>query len=242
MINIRAKKTFLFIFNFSLIFSQPVFTAASTKLAAGSAENHDSIEKQILYNGRAWRNLYSKIKGDQFLFSTDLLDGTVTIGTRTFSNLLVKYDIYNDELLTITDHGIILQLNKEMVDDFSMNYDGKIYLFRRLDADSVNTLSGYVNVLYDGNISLFVKYRKEILLMAVENKFDLFNQLHKIYLKKDGELIQINSKRDFLNQLKDHMQELRSFIKGNKLKITKKNPESFKTVIEYYDKLRYPMQ
>jgi hypothetical protein len=242
MINLKAKRMFLFIINLSLICLLPAFTASGTDLAAVSSENHDSIEKQILYNGRAWRNLYSRVKGDQFLFTTDLLNGTVTIGPRTFANLQVKYDIYNDELLTITDHGIILQLNKEMIDYFSMSFNRKIYLFSRLDADSINTLSGYVNVLYDGNISLFVKYRKEILLLAVENKFDLFNQLHKIYLKKEGVIIQVNSKRDFLNQLKDHKQEVRSFIKSNKLKITKKNPESFRPVVEYYDRLRYPKQ
>jgi len=242
MINLKAKRIFLFIINLLLTGCLPVFIAAGTELVPASDAKHDSIEKQILYNGRAWRNLYSRIKGDQFLFSANLLNGTVTIGPRTFKNLLVKYDIYNDEILTTTDHGIILQLNKEMIDFFSINYDGKSYLFKRLDADSTNTLSGYVNVLYDSNISLYIKYRKEILLLAVENKFDLFNQLHKIYLKKGGVIILVNNRRDFLNQLKDHKQEVRSFIKSNKLKITKKIPESFQPVVEYYDRLQYPKQ
>lgn len=237
-----AKRIFLFIINISLIFCLPGFAASGVELPAASAGNHDSIEKQILFNGRAWRNLYSRIKGDQFLFTADLLDGTVTIGSKTFDNLKVKYDIYNDELLSITDHGIILQLNKEMIDYFSMSYNNRKYLFKRLDADSINNLSGYVNVLYNGKNSLFVKYRKEILFLAVDDKFDLFNQLHKIYLEKQGVIILINSKRDFLNQLKDHKQEIRSFIKSNKLKITKKSPESFQPVIEYYDRLQYPDQ
>jgi hypothetical protein len=242
MINLKGKRIFLFIINLSLIYCLSDFTSTVKGFALASSEDHDSIEKQILYNGRAWRNLYSRIKGDQFLFTTDLLPGSVKIGKRTFDNLLVKYDIYNDELLTITDHGIILQLNKEMIDYFDMKYFGKVYLFKRLDADSINVLSGYVNVLYDGSISLFVKYRKEILLLAVENKFDLFNQMQKIYLKKDGEIILINSKRNFLNQLEDRKQQVRTFIKSNKIKITKKNPESFQPVVEYYDKLRYPKQ
>ena len=170
------------------------------------------------------------------------MPGSVTIGKRTFENLILKYDIYNDELLTTTDHGIILQLNKEMVDYFNMTYINKTYFFKRLDADSINALSGYVCVLFEGHVSLLVKYRKEILLLAVENRYDLFNQLHKIYLKKDGEIILINSKRDFLKQLEDRKPQVRTFIKSNKLKITKKTPESFQPVIEYYDRLRYPNQ
>jgi hypothetical protein len=242
MINLRGKRIFLFIIDVTLIYCLSDFTSTVMGFVASYPENHDSIEKQILYNGRAWRNLYTKIKGDQFLFTADLLPGSVTIGKRTFENLILKYDIYNDELLTTTDHGIILQLNKEMVDYFNMKYIDKTYFFKKLDADSLNTLSGYVNILYEGHVSLLVKYRKEILLLAVENKYDLFNQLHKIYLKKDGEIILINSKRDFLKQLEDRKQQVRTYIKSNRLKITKKNPESFQPVIEYYDRLRYPNQ
>jgi len=196
----------------------------------------DTIELQILNNGRAWRNLYYKIKGDQFLFSAEFLPGSVTIEGRTFNNLKLKYDIYNDELIMITDNGIIIQINKEMVEAFSMIFD-KIYNFKKLEADTLNSISGYVNVLYDGNTSLYVKYRKEILQLAVENKYDLFNQINRIYVKKDGVLSRVDSKREFLNLFKDKKQQLHTFIKANKLKLSRKNPASFKPVIEYYDTL-----
>jgi hypothetical protein len=196
----------------------------------------DTIELQILNNGRAWRNLYYKIKGDQFLYSPDFLPGSVTIEGRTFSNLKLKYDIYNDELIMITANGIIIQLNKEMVEAFSMNPDN-IYNFTKLEADTLNSLSGYVNVLYEGNTSLFVKYRKEILQLAVENKYDMFNQINRIYVKKDGVISRVDTKREFLNLFKDKKQLLHAFIRSKKLKLSRKNPGSFKPVIEYYDTL-----
>jgi predicted nucleotide-binding protein len=166
------------------------------------------------------------------------MPGSVVINDKEFNNLQVRYDIYNDELLTITDRGIIIQLNKEMIDFFSMEYNNKVFHFKNIDADSLSSLSGYVNVLYDGKTPLYVKYRKEILLLAVENKYDLFNQINKIYLQKYGKFIQINSKKEFLGILKDQKQQVHNFIKTNNIRISKKNPESFKPVIEYYDKLR----
>jgi hypothetical protein len=201
--------------------------------------DHDSIGKQILYNGRVWRNLYSRIMGDQFLFTKEFLPGAVTIEGKLFSDLKLKYDIYSDELLSFTDHGIILQLNKEKVENFSLDFENKVYQFRRIDPDSVNSLSGYMNVLYSGNTSLFVKYRKEILLLAVDNKYDLFSQTNKIFLKKNGKIYLVNSKMDFLRLLNDHKKQVKSFIKTNKLKITKKDPWSFSPVVEYYDKLQH---
>lgn len=211
---------------------------------AGSGAIHranvnDSIDIQLLYNGRAWRNLYYKIKGDQFLFSTEFLTGSVTVEGKTFNNLPLKYDIFNDELLAITDHGIILQLNKEMIDLFTMNYQDQIFNFKKLDADSLNSLSGYVNVLYDGGTSLYIKYKKEILLLAVENKYDMFNQINRIFVEKNGKIFKVNSKGELLKLLGDQKHQVRSFIRSNKIRISRKNPDSFKQVIEYYDKLQH---
>lgn len=200
---------------------------------------NDSIDIQLLYNGRAWRNLYYKIRGDQFLFSTEFLDGSVTIEGKTFKNLSFKYDIFNDELLTITDHNIILQLNKEMIDLFTMKYQDRIFNFKRLNADSLNALSGFVNILYDGGTSLYVKYRKEILLLAVENKYDMFNQVNRIFVEKNGQIFRVDSKAELLKLLEDQKRLVRSFIRSSKLRISRRNPDSFKPVIEYYDKLHH---
>jgi hypothetical protein len=230
MNNLMRRLLIIFSLFLLLIFYNPSF--------AGGVELSDTIEVQILNNGRAWRNLYYKIKGDQFLYSPELLPGSVTIEGRTFNNLKLKYDIYNDELIMITDHGIIIQLNKEMVESFRMIFDN-IYNFKKLEADTLNSLSGYVNVLYDGNTSLYVKYRKEILQLAVENKYDLFNQINRIYVKKDGVFSRVDSKREFLNLFKDKKQQLHTFMKANKLKLSRKNPASFKPVIEYYDTLQH---
>jgi hypothetical protein len=231
------RRKMLFYSAFSLILA--CLSNITGSGAIQRANVNDSIDKQLLYNGRAWRNLYYKIKGDQFLFSTEFLTGSVTVEGKTFNNLLLKYDIFNDELLAITDHGIILQLNKEMIDLFTMKYQDQIFNFKKLDADSLNSLSGYVNVLYDGGTSLYVKYRKEILLLAIENKYDIFNQINRIFVEKNGKIFKVDSKGELLKLLGDQKHQVRNFIRSNKIRISRKNPDSFKPVIEYYDKLQH---
>jgi hypothetical protein len=201
--------------------------------------NKDTTDIQILYNGRAWRNLNYSAKGDQSLFTPAFMQGSVTIEGQIFDKLLLLYDIFNDELIISTGLGVLIQLNKEMIDFFSLEFNNKNYKFRRLDGDSVNSLSGYVNVLYEDGLSLYIKYRKEILILAVDNTFDLFNQTSRIYMKKDGIIYRIGSKGDFLNLLKDHKQEIHKFLKSNKIHISKNNPESMVQVIEFYEKLRH---
>jgi hypothetical protein len=109
----------------------------------------DSIDIQTLYNGRAWRNLYN-YKVGQFLFSPEFLPGTLRISGKSFSNLNLKYDIYSDELIIFTNGRIMLQLNKELIDLFSISYNNQDWHFKKLEPDSLNTISGFVNVLYKG--------------------------------------------------------------------------------------------
>jgi hypothetical protein len=196
-------------------------------------------EIQTLFNGRIWRNRYYRVKEDQFLYSREFLPGSVAIGGKSFKNLSIRYDIYNDEIMVVTNHGAILQLNKEMVDSFSIIYLNKSYFFTKIPGDSLKGFRGYMNVLYKGKTALYVKYKKEIELLAVERKYDLFYQVHRIYFVKDDLVYLVSSKREFLKLLDDYKLQVRSYIKKNRLNITKKEPEIFLPVVVFYDSLSH---
>ncbi len=198
----------------------------------------DTAGKQILYTGRLWRNKHYLVRGDQFLFTSGLLHGTVTIDGRVFRDLVLSYDIYKDEIIAMNDNGMMIQLNKEKIDEFNIEYNLRKYQFRNLDSDSLRNIDGYVNVLFDDELSLVVKYKKEIVMLAVENKYDEFNQKHRIYLKKDSVYYPIRGRRDLIKHLKDKKQQLRSFIRTNKLLVTRNDPDSFVPVLEYYTNLK----
>ncbi len=234
----RILTKFLF---FSIILLSIHYCPVNASEHAGSEaiqpQDQEIPEKQILYNGRIWRNEYSQLKGDQFLFSQEYSPGKVTVSGKLFDDIELRYDIYLDELITKTRQGIILQLNKEMVNAFTIEVNNKSYSFLKLNDDSLNNERGYVNVLYSNNLGLIVKYKKEILLLAVDKKYDAFFQYHRIYVMKSGKVYPINKKNDVLKLFPENRQEIRSFIKSNKLAVTKKNPESFIPVIEFIDKL-----
>jgi hypothetical protein len=200
-------------------------------------EKHDTLEKQILYNGRVWRNLYQQIDGSQFLFSAEFLPGSVTINGRTFNNKALKFklDIVNDELLILTDKNTTLQLNKEMVDRFTLMYENKLFLFKKLEPDGLNMLSGYANVIYDGNTSLYVKYRKEIRLRNSTGEKDTFVQSHRVYVMKNGILHTVNNKANLIKLLSDRKEQLKDFIRANKIHISRNSPESIAPVLAFYD-------
>jgi hypothetical protein len=230
-------RIFLLLFFSLYIFSEPAATATYALSDPDSPAEQDTTGKQILFSGRLWRNIYYMVKGDQFLFTSGLLNGSVTIQGREFRDILMNYDIFKDEVLAMNDNGMMIQLNKEKIDSFALEYNFRTYKFRNLDADSLNNITGYVNVLFDDGLLLIVKYKKEIVMLAVENKYDEFNQLHKIYLMKDGNYNLIRGKRDILKLMDDRKQQVKQFIRANKLQVTKNNPDSFVPVVEYYTNL-----
>lgn len=233
-------------FSFLLFFSLLIFLSiccyglipsASGNQHFNRIEQDTLLQKQILYNGRIWRNQYYKVRGNQFLFSNDFLPGTVTIKGQLFDNVRLRYDIYKDEITTISNPTTILQLNKEMVDMFSILFENKWYKFIRILEDSSNVFNGYLNVLYKGKTSLYVKYRKEIELLAEDGKYDRFYQSQSIYIVKDGITYPVTGKKEFFIPLSDKKRQIKNFIKTNKLKILKKVPESFVPVLEFYDNM-----
>lgn len=195
-------------------------------------------EDQTLFNGRVWFNHYYNVRGDQFLFSKNYLSGSLSMNGKSYKNIGINYDIYKDEIITRTNLGKLLQLNKEMVDSFTLLFENIKYRFINLKVDSLQGLKGYVNFLYEGKSALFVKYKKEIELLAVDDKYDLFYQTHKILLIKDGIANQINNKGDLLKVLSDKKAQIREFIKRNRIKVSKKDPQSIIPVVKYYDTLR----
>jgi hypothetical protein len=194
-------------------------------------------DKQILLNGRIWWNQYSRVTGDQFFLGNMFSKGYVTFNGRKFEDLDLKYDIYNDELLLSIKSYPVIIMNKEMVDSFSLVLGNKIFHIINAGNDSSSVLRGYLNVLYDGPSSLYVKYIKKIQPLAVDGKNDLFYQEHLVYLRKGTEILPVEGKRKLLNLLEDKKREIRDYLKNNQIKVMQKDPYTFIPVLKYYDSI-----
>lgn len=201
------------------------------------AKQDSIIDRQLLFNGRIWRSRYSNILGGEFLFSKNWLNGEITINDLTFKNIPLRYDIYNDQLITMVNQGTFVQLNKELTEGFVLAFENRKYIFQNFGNGS-NSLKGFGQVLYKGDVSFILKYSKIIKLLAVENKYDEFNEDRTLYLLKNGSFFRITGKNDLIKALSDKELQLTNFIRANKIKIRKKDPESFIPVIKFYDNLK----
>ncbi|MCJ7448630.1 MAG: hypothetical protein MUO72_13150 [Bacteroidales bacterium] len=193
------------------------------------------LEKQLIYNGRIWHNLYIRVNGDPFFLSGDFLTGNVFFNGREFQNLKIKYDICNDEVILYVNPQTIITLNKEMIEEFTIEYQNRLHHVLNMGNDSASLLNGYVNVLYDGPTALFVKYIKKVDIQSLNRVNDEFYQQHRIYIRKDSAIVQVSGRRELFNLLGDRKTEIRSYIKRDRLNVIRKDPDSFVPVLQFYD-------
>lgn len=69
-------------------------------------------ENQILYNGKMWINLHFYMKGDQFLYSKDFLDGSVTINDKAYET---PPGLFLDGVV-VKDASVIAGIDPEIVE------------------------------------------------------------------------------------------------------------------------------
>lgn len=224
---------------FLLLFSTgPSLTDTDSLSGSGeviSAQQEDPYAVNFILNGRVWRNLHTRVRGHQFYLTDDYLKADINFNGRLFKDQKVKYDILNDELILSIDSHPVIIMNKEMVENFTLHYFSQDLYFFNAGTDTTSLLKGYINVLYDGPTALYVKQSKMIQPLAVEGRFDEFYEERKIFIKKDGEIIPVNTRRSLFESLSEREQELKSFIKRSKIKVTNKDPYSYIPVVKHFD-------
>lgn len=236
------KAFLLFLFLSGITFGNEAFGSASYYSFTGLtrySNQEDSLQKlQLLYRGVIWTNKYHRFVGDQFFLTPLFVPGIVSINGHAYKNLRIKYDIYSDELVTPVNSEEIIQMNKEMIDSFSLTFENKTYRFVNFQNDTVSGLDGYCNLLCSGNTSLYVKYIKTISTAVTIQVDGEFNQIYKIFLVTNGVISQIKNKKEMLEILYDKKDQLNEFIKKNRIRISRFDPESFLPVIKYYNTIK----
>jgi hypothetical protein len=206
----------------------------SAALFYGESNSEPSSYMQLL-NGRIWHNRYAKAQGDPYYLSDEFLKGSVTFNGVKYSDLDLRFDICNDELILRTENRPIIIMNKEMVDSFSLYFEGRIYRIINSGNDPSGILKGYVNVLYAGRSELYAKYTKIIYPLGADGRYDLFHQAHSLFFVTESGAMPVKGKRALLKLLEAERKEINAYLRNNRVRITWKDPYSFIPVVKHFD-------
>ncbi len=236
MIKFLKQLYILFLFlNCSSAYSQNAFDSSVTK-AVAVYTNLINLNAH-LYNGSEYVDYDHKIKGNPFFESAYLYNGEIFYDGVSYKNVAMFYDILNDDVVIKNYNDTAMILVKEKVSAFNfLNHS-----FVNIAADSILTnakTAGFYDVLYNGNVKLIVKRKKEIVEKIItQNSESSFIEKDNYYILKNEILYAVRDKNSVLDVLKENKKDIEKFLHQSKLKY-KKNPElTMIKMVVYYDAL-----
>lgn len=150
----------------------------------------------------------------------------------SYEDIPLLYDQFNPMLIMLMNFGR-LQLINEKVEQFSIAGHN----FVRLEKNA-GMADGFYEVVYNGNITL-VKYVTKKLREDIQSGEVLryLDQKDYYYIHKNGTYHLVRNKKEVLNVLQDHKQQLQEYIKKNKLNLKRNWANAIVQLAGYYDKL-----
>ncbi len=191
-------------------------------------------------------NKYVDVDGTPYLYA-DWRPGTVTDNLgKKFTNVFIKYDAYSDAV-EVNQNGEVMILNGQLYPSFTImlaeqgSNSVTVHNFNNTFPNITLPESGYFEILVEGNIRLFKKYKVKFIEDNVANYgttaiVKRFQMNESIFMVTDGGIqnIKLNSKA-VLNVLGEKSKPAEEFIKKEKIKI--KTEADLIRLINYLNKL-----
>ncbi len=186
-------------------------------------------------------NTYNDVEGSPFM-EKEFREGIIQLKDGKLFNAKLRYDMYAGEMQFIAKEIIYAIAFPEDIEYIEIEDVKFIYTPYLLTPSGTNPKESYFIVLMDGDNKLLAK--KEVLLLDAvpakpytDPKPAQFSKKNDSYYikKKNLSAVKIINRKSLISIMEDKEAEVLDFIK--KEKISHKNPEDLKKLIEHYNSL-----
>ena len=165
------------------------------------------------------------VAGHPFCIDEEWKNGSVTLNGRLYDDLLLRYDVEDNELVLNTSklNGKSLQicLNTEEISSFEM--DGRKFVVFPSGKDEDKPV--FCELATDGEIDFLIVRKKEIrIINSGGNTFE-YKEYYDNYLLKDGELHKFRNRRSLFRLVPSIKKDLRRYANMQGLSPGRKNVE-----------------
>ena len=205
-------------------------------LAAYKKQVQDNLH---IFNGIEYLRSSHGVKGTPFFEADSLLSGSVFYDGRLYEDIPLHYDVVTDDVV---------------IENYAQNNEMKLvpeklgyfyiaqHLFVRITADSLLPSfipTGFYEKLYDGKLSVFARHQKirkqSVSASESEARYIEYNYYFAFI---NNTFYKAGDKNEFLALMADKKDDIRKYIKDNKINFNKKREASMVQVAEYYSQLK----
>jgi hypothetical protein len=196
-----------------------------------------------LINGRDYIPYYSRAKFKPLLLDEKKRTASIILNGRKYNGLTLEYDMFLDEVIYSDSNKVIndglfkIALNKDPVDGFSLYFgqDSMIFSHFKSDDEKKSGLpEGFYEIVYSGASKFVIKHQSFVLVMDGIEEY--------IYTPADYVMVgdffsKIKSSKGFIKLFGEKSEEIKRFIRTNRVNIRKADKKQIASVLKYYDNL-----
>jgi hypothetical protein len=194
---------------------------------------------QTLYNGKKYTYMPpAGTKGNQFLTSSQYSAGTVILKGKTYRDITLNYDIFNQKLLlryaNETGPLNIIEVSTSWLTGFSLG-DMK-FEFLHLESERQ-----FYQVLGEGRVRILYHWRKTMDLDGSVGAYGfVFSRaLRDSYVLMDGQLKQFRTKRSLIRLFDPALwPEIKKYLRKNRINMKKSSDLTMAEMITFIGNIR----
>lgn len=230
----RGLYTVLLIFLFSGLFSQT--TQEEIHKYATEVYGIDDL----LVNGSIYAPHHPVAFGSQYLEKSTFSKGNLNLVGREFHKVDLKFDIEQQKVILMgyidsVNYKIIV-LNDNYIKDFSIHDKHFVNISNYLNNKSVK---GFYELIYTGEFVFIKSYKKEF-LGVYSNRYPN-GKYSKTYTEKfiikNNIKYTIKNKKSIFSVFPEHKQEIKTYMKDNKIKLRKASNINLNNLMQYCDEV-----
>jgi hypothetical protein len=199
-----------------------------------------------LINGKEYESYYIRSQSKPLLFVGRKRTATIITPSRRYSNLILQYDTFLDEVVytdtsrTINYRFPEIALNKDIVQGFNLYFEDDSLLFRYFrqpECIKRNIKEGFYEVAYQGKSEYIVRHASSYYVREGRNEYKYSPEN---YISVGDVFYRIKSKAGVLKLFADKSVEVKKFLHINRIRIRQAGKNEFVSIVKFYDSLTKP--
>lgn len=185
-----------------------------------------------LYNGKVYNFSTYMIKGHQFFDEKEFTNGSIFIAGKSYHDLLINYDIYNQELVFKTGESVgkrFISLPTEVVDSFEMA--GCRFIITHIGGSGRQILEK----VGDGT-NYFVKQWVKETKPSTENEvtnYTFSDPMQYLYFISDKGIFRIKKKKELLLLVsEENRSDLRKILRKQRVNLRRSENKTLARLLE----------
>jgi len=194
-------------------------------------------EYAALFTGKRPQPLNLFIRNHQYFKDEKFVSGRLSFGGVVYPDVLLRWDLYRDEIVVLSPDNHDIALKKENV-GFAEVHGYHIFYLRPDHLIGCPPVGYYIR-LYSGEYLLLEKLTVNLFRDVTQRGRFVYEATlsTNFFLLKDGEYFKINSRRTLLKFFDSHHAELKQFIHTNKFKYKHDAERMVLEVVKQHEKL-----